>query len=666
RKKLSGAEYRKRKAIKEANLKKQAGALKKFLRRDYKIKNLKSRACLEDEEATVAPKVVAPGEGECRSDSEESSSSCGNDNVSSRTASAASPSPTPIPCIISSDAVLWPCSITDNIRQIIVEQGPNQVKDLNFPQHGGRWFPVSSYMWRLRNSEEVHREWLVYSVSKNSVFCFCCKLCSTCDSLLIPEGYANWKHIHTALRQHEMSTNHLDAYKSWIELCHRLRFNKTIDSSHQRILQAETRHWNDVLQRLLAVSTYLGKTIQNEFISLSSSKLTHKAKYYSIICDCTRDISYIEQMTMINRFVKCEACQQVKIHEHFLGFIPVTDSPGFGLTEVILDQLKEMGLQLKDMGQGYDNGSNMKGKYAGVQKQILEKNPRALFVLCSSHSLNLVVSDAAVCSRHVVFFFSLLQEIYVFFSSSSYRWAVLKEHVSNFTVKPLSTTRWESRVDAVHPIMYQLGEVYDDVLSIANDTSKDLMTRHEAVAGKMLDFQFLCTLAIWHKVLNQVNIANKLLQSPDFDLPATIKVLDDAVTFLSDEGFQSVIEEAKQLAQVIGMPPELKQTSQIRPRHKKKQFDYEAEDEPIQDPELDYKVNCFYSILDTAHTSVSERFQQLHEVCQSFHFLYDISGLNNLSATVGVELLKKCKDLQVYLSHGNNADIDALELFDEL
>uniref|UniRef100_H2ZZY3 Uncharacterized protein n=1 Tax=Latimeria chalumnae TaxID=7897 RepID=H2ZZY3_LATCH len=287
------------------------------------------------------------------------------------------------------------------------------------------------------------------------------------------------------------------------------------------------RHLYPVLYQNEVQSSYLGKTIQNEFISLLSSKikhilqLAHKAKYYSIICDCTCDISHIEQMTMIIHFVKCEAGQQVKIHEHFLGFIPVIDSHGFQLTEVILDQLKEMVLRC--------------------------------------HSLNLVANDAAMWSKHAVSFFILLQEIYVFFSSSSYRWAVLKEHVSNFTVKPLSTTRWESRVDAFCPIMYQLGEVYDALLSIANDTLKDPMTRHkaEAIAGKMLDFQFLYALAIWHKVLNQINIASKLLQSPNFDLPATIKVHGDTVTFLqdyhSDEGFQSVIEEAKQLAQVIGI-----------------------------------------------------------------------------------------------------------------
>ncbi|XP_031685351.1 uncharacterized protein LOC109895180 [Oncorhynchus kisutch] len=37
-------------------------------------------------------------------------------------------------------------------------------------------------------------------------------------------------------------------------------------------------------------------------------------------------------------------------------------------------------------------------------------------------------------------------------------------------VKPLITTRWESRVEAVKPVRYQLGEIYDALLSIATDT----------------------------------------------------------------------------------------------------------------------------------------------------------------------------------------------------
>lgn len=54
---------------------------------------------------------------------------------------------------------------------------------------------------------------------------------------------------------------------------------------------------------------YLGKEIQNEIINLLAKKIRlhilkclKKAKYYSIVLDCTPDISNKEQMTMIFRF----------------------------------------------------------------------------------------------------------------------------------------------------------------------------------------------------------------------------------------------------------------------------------------------------------------------------------------------------------------------------
>ncbi|KAI8541986.1 hypothetical protein RHMOL_Rhmol08G0104000 [Rhododendron molle] len=46
-------------------------------------------------------------------------------------------------------------------------------------------------------------------------------------------------------------------------------------------------------------------------------------------------------------------------------------------------------------GQGYDNSSNMKGKNKGVQKRLLDKNPRAFYTPCGCHSLNLALCDMA-------------------------------------------------------------------------------------------------------------------------------------------------------------------------------------------------------------------------------------------------------------------------------
>ncbi len=66
-------------------------------------------------------------------------------------------------------------------------------------------------------------------------------------------------------------------------------------------------------------------------------------------------------------------------------------------------------------GQGYDNGSNMKGIESGVKARIKRTNPRALVVLCSSHSLNLVVNDMAKSSLETTIVFNTVQKIIVIF-----------------------------------------------------------------------------------------------------------------------------------------------------------------------------------------------------------------------------------------------------------
>ncbi|XP_047123044.1 zinc finger MYM-type protein 1-like [Hydra vulgaris] len=136
----------------------------------------------------------------------------------------------------------------------------------------------------------------------------------------------------------------------------------------------------------------LGKEIQNELIQILANAIKDNiltrvkfAKYYSIILDCTPDNSHTEQMTIIIRFVDLESPTShdgdlVKIKEHVLGFIPVEKSTGGFLAKTLIEQLENFNLPIENLrGQGYDKGSNMKGKENGVQRKILDINPRAFF-----------------------------------------------------------------------------------------------------------------------------------------------------------------------------------------------------------------------------------------------------------------------------------------------
>ncbi|GBM28337.1 hypothetical protein AVEN_229521-1 [Araneus ventricosus] len=115
-------------------------------------------------------------------------------------------------------------------------------------------------------------------------------------------------------------------------------------------------------------------------------------------------------------------------------------------------------------GQGYDNEANMKGKHAGLQAEIRDTNPRAFLITCGSHFLNLVVNDMVKSSLEGDNFFNIVQKLYLFFYSSTFRWAIFLKHVEQRTLKPLSNTRWESRIDVMEPLRYQIGQIYEVLL----------------------------------------------------------------------------------------------------------------------------------------------------------------------------------------------------------
>ncbi|KAL5158288.1 hypothetical protein HKD37_15G042799 [Glycine soja] len=126
------------------------------------------------------------------------------------------------------------------------------------------------------------------------------------------------------------------------------------------------------------------------------------AKYFSIILDCTPDVSHQEQMTLILRCVDTFS-SPIKIEEYFCRFFT-----------------------------RYDNGSNMKSKNQGVQKRLLDINPRAYYVPCGCHNLNLILCDITNSCTRAISFFGVLKCIYSLFASSTKWWKILQENLNHY------------------------------------------------------------------------------------------------------------------------------------------------------------------------------------------------------------------------------------------
>lgn len=167
-----------------------------------------------------------------------------------------------IKCV--SDPGNWPL-LTDKIRTYIVEQKPYHL-DVNhyFPSNAdGRHFDGKWFFKYLPNGENVRRQWLVYSVSKDALFCFPCLLFKKKNhkrkSPFCDDGFTDWQHLNPRISEHELSDFHRKCYVDWKEFEKRLKDGKTIDNNLQEVIQNEKRKWRNILKTISNVILFCAK-----------------------------------------------------------------------------------------------------------------------------------------------------------------------------------------------------------------------------------------------------------------------------------------------------------------------------------------------------------------------------------------------------------------------
>lgn len=347
----------------------------------------------------------------------------------------------------------------------------------------------------------------------------------------------------------------------------------------------------------------------------------------------------------------------------------VNDTTGKGLFEVLQDELKNLDLDIDNVrGQSYDNGSNMKGKNLGVQALLLNINPRAFYSACGCHSLNLTLCDMAKTCGKAKDFFGIIQRIYTTFANSTKKWKILKDNIGEgLTLKSVSSTRWESRINSVKAIRFQISDIREALLQVA-DVDKDPKTSSEAKSlanNELDDSEFVVATIIWYDVLAAVNLISKDLQSKDMLIDVAIEKVQGLITFFKgyrDTGFTTAVEMAREIALEIDIDPAFWKKREIK---RKKQFDENPDDvlDASQSAQESFRIKYFLPIVDQAIASLTTRFEQYKSYKKTFGFLFTSHALNSLDDK---NLRSSCSSLETALRSGEKSNIDGNDLYVEL
>ena len=136
-----------------------------------------------------------------------------------------------IPAVLSADPGTWPRVLSIKERDTLVENDPPQVRNFNFPKDStGRKFSETYYTRILPNGEKTTRSWLLYSISKDSVFCLYCRLFGEGKNQLKNEnGCKDWQHLSHILSKHEESEMHINNSVKYSKLKSDLNKSKTVE-----------------------------------------------------------------------------------------------------------------------------------------------------------------------------------------------------------------------------------------------------------------------------------------------------------------------------------------------------------------------------------------------------------------------------------------------------
>lgn len=370
--------------------------------------------------------------------------------------------------------------------------------------------------------------------------------------------------------------------------------------------------------------TYMSGESQNEMISLIGSEVRSliiadikECLFFSIMADTTPDLSHKDILSLVIRY----ADNKGNIHERLIKTVECYDKSGQGMAELLIKCLSELEIDSSKLAfQSYDFASNMSGRFNGVQKKITDiVEHNVPYIPCQDHRTNTVLEHACNISALIRSFFDTLEELYVFFTSSTKRFKHLQVKIQEIDksvqLKNLSRTRWTAKADSVRA----LNQLMDQIIEVLSDISKnrefDGSTRTKALGlyKKILNFDFIASLFFLKNILPKIKILTETIETPKLNIIDCINLIKTTAFNLRNIDYDSLnnlIEGAIKYAEKLNIDPYSDFSKYHRRRIIPKRIDENRDTAVDMDLKTFYRRH-FQEILDTLSSGLNDNFENI-------------------------------------------------------
>ena len=392
--------------------------------------------------------------------------------------------------------------------------------------------------------------------------------------------------------------------------------------------------------------TFLSKTFVNRLVLIIHNLIQRaivrevKHKMFSLQVDSSQDISTVDQAAIVLRYVK-----ESVVIERLVAVLQVKDSTGEGLSDLLQKSFRSLDLTFSRLiGMSFDGASNMRGQFNGLQSKIKSIQPKAVYIWCYAHRLNLCVADCCniIEAKN---FFGFLNWLATFIGESAKRTDVWTDHLKNKygnarlkKLQKIGETRWWAK-DKPLTEMFGDGDnlflVTIEVLFYIADSGKcdgNISSEAESLYQKLTEFKVILTAHIFLLVFKVIGPVSRYLQTPRLNFKIACDTVRNARVDIDKIEFDLVHEKAKAFVEkandALSEEEELsdiyiESDLPVKRISRKKRMDGEnCFDERPNCPVKFYRFNVFRPIIDQISSSLQERFadenEEMYRACNYF------------------------------------------------